>query len=239
MRHVCTEKNANYFIYIYTWWIAISAHLAPGWTGLQVDFAVKYSVQNCSVNSLLCLTKNVAWFAIKICNTMKAVLQNHQPTKANSWGSKLCVKHDMTQDMSFLSCDSVTNSSLHLTKYCQESTGWNIYHPLIIYHGRNICELGQIHTRELIYFRLGRAEKVFQSWGLCQVYQRYTANMSASTARAKKPISPQRSAFLLRGEHSDLPSRPGEGNQRLFPLAETNQATQITGKSQKKVFSAW
>ncbi|ROL33037.1 hypothetical protein DPX16_5932 [Anabarilius grahami] len=62
--------------------------------------------------------------------------------------------------------------------------------------------------------------------------------MSASTARAKKPISPQRRAFLLRGEHSDLPSRPGEGNQRLFPLAETNQATQITGKSQKKDFEA-
>lgn len=191
---------------------------------------------NCSVNSLLCLTK------ILIC--YKNMQHNEsctakQLTKANSWWSKLCVKHDMTQDMSFLSCDSIANSSLHLTKYCQESTGWNIYHPLIIYHGRNICELGQIHTRELIYFRLGRAEKVFQSWGLCKVYQCYTANMSASTARAKKPISPQRSTFLQRGEHSDLPSRPGEGNQRLFPLAETNQATQITGKSQKMVFSAW
>lgn len=62
----------------------------------------------------------------------------------------------------------------------------------------------------------------------------YTANMSANTVRAKKPISPQRSVFLLWGEHSDLPSRPGEGNQHLFPLAETNQATQITGKSQKR-----
>ncbi|KAL1258885.1 hypothetical protein QQF64_009462 [Cirrhinus molitorella] len=60
--------------------------------------------------------------------------------------------------------------------------------------------------------------------------------MSACTVRAKKPISPQRSTFLLRGEHSDLPSRPGEGNQCLFPLAETNQATQITGKSQKWYF---
>lgn len=84
--------------------------------------------------------------------------------------------------------------------------------------------------------RPSREEKVFQSPEVCQVRQRNTANVSAGTARAKKPISPQRRAFLLRREHSASPSRPAEGNHPLFPLAETNQATQITWKSQRRYF---
>lgn len=139
-------------------------------------------------------------------------------------------------DRPFLSCYSITNSSLHLSKYCQESAGWNIYHPLIIQHRRSIWDRGKFAEEN--WYTSGPAGKRKSSnhQRFVRERQRYTANVSAGTARAKKPISPQRRAFLLRREHSASPSRPGEGNHPLFPLAETNQATQITWKSQRSYF---